>query len=85
MKQFSLAHNGVNLMVEFDQGTLFWYRVRLIINNEITDERSLFSGTTRLRATRPRTLSVDATMGFFGPRKVVLLDGTQTIPFVKDR
>lgn len=75
MKQFSLNHNGMNLVVEFDLGTLFWYRTRLIINNEITDERSLFSGTTRLRATRPQPVTVDATMGFFGPRKVVLRDG----------
>lgn len=85
MKQFSLDHNGLNVVVEFDQGALFWSRVRLMINNEVTDERSLFSGTTRLRASRPQPLTVDATMGFFGPRKVVLHDGAQSAAFTKER
>lgn len=85
MKQFSLNQNGMNLVVEFDQGTLFWYRARLIVNDEGADESSVFWGTTRLRTARPRPVVVEATAGFFGPKKVVLLDGTQTIPFVRDR
>ncbi|WP_271800369.1 hypothetical protein [Dietzia maris] len=84
MKQFTLNHEGTNLLVEFDNSPFFWYRTRLIVNDEVVDERSLFSGTTRLRATRPQPLTVDATMGFAGPKKVVLRDGAQTIPFVKD-
>ena len=72
MKQFSLNHDGLNLVVEFDQGTLFWYRARLIVNDEVADENSLFWGTTRLRTTRPRSLVVEAKAGFLGAKKVAL-------------
>jgi len=85
MKQFSLNHQGLNLVVEFDQGRLFWYRARLIVNDEVADENSVFWGTTRLRTTSPHPLVVEATAGFLGPKKVTLLDGTQRIPCVKDR
>lgn len=84
MKQFSLNQDGLHLVVEFDQGTLFWYRARLIVNHEVADENSVFWGTTRLRAARPHPLVVEATAGFFGPKKAVLHDGGQAIPFVKD-
>lgn len=85
MKQFSLDHDGLNLVVEFDQGTLFWYRARLIVDHQVADENSVFWGTTRLRTAQPRPLLVEATTGFLGPKKVTLLDGAQEIPFIKDR
>lgn len=85
MKQFSLDHHGRNLAVEFDQGALFWHRIRLIINNEVADERSLFWGTTRLRANHAQPVTVDAMAGLLGPRRVVLRDGTQSVLFTKER
>lgn len=83
MKQFALHHEGLNLEVEFDQGPLFWYRVRLIVNDEPVDERTLFSGTTRLRTSSPRPVVVDTKSGFFGPKKPVLREGAESIPFSK--
>ncbi|WP_133434212.1 hypothetical protein [Aeromicrobium phragmitis] len=71
--------------MEFDHGTVFWYRARLIVNDEVVDENSVFWGTTRLRAPRPGSFVVDATAGFLGPKKVVLRDGARTIPFAKDK
>lgn len=85
MKQFCLNHDGLNLVVEFDQGTLFWYRVRLIVNDEVADERNLFWGTTRLRSSNPRPLAVEAKAGFLGNKKVSLLGDAQPVPFGKDR
>lgn len=83
MKQFSLNHAGTDLVVEADQGALFWYRVRLIADDEVVDQRSLFWGTTRLRAPRPRPAVVEAKAGFFGVKKVKLIAGDQKIPFAK--
>ncbi|MDZ5076599.1 hypothetical protein [Nesterenkonia sp. HG001] len=85
MKQFTLNPHGLNLVVEVDQGALFWYRVRLIIDNDVADERNLFWGTTRLRANHAQPVTVDVTAGFFGARRVVLRDGTQSVAFTKDR
>lgn len=84
MKQFSLSHEGLDLMVEFDQGMLFWYRARLIVNNKVADERSVFYGTTVLRAAHSHPLVVEATAGFFGPKRVVLREGANSIPFTTD-
>jgi hypothetical protein len=84
MKQFSLDHDGMTLTVEFDQGALFWYRARLIVDGETVDERAVLWGTTRLRTTRPVPLVVDAAVGFWGPRGAVLRDGQRTIAFTKD-
>lgn len=83
MKHFALDHDGLALEVEFDQGATFWYRVRLIVNNEVTDERNVFWGTTRLRASTPQPLTVDASSGFWGTKKVVLIDGSQKVRFDK--
>lgn len=69
--------------MEFDQGATFWYRARLIIDNEVVDERSLFWGTTRLRAATPKPLTVDASSGFWGPEKAVLIDGADKVRFHK--
>lgn len=85
MKQFALDHDGLELVVEFDQGTLFWYRARLIVNGGAVDERSVFIGTTRLRTQQPNPQVVDATAGILGPKRVELRDGSKTIPFTKVR
>lgn len=83
MKQFSLKHKNSNLVVEFDQSALFWYRARLVVDDQVADERALFVGSARLRATQPHVLTVDARVGWFGPKSVVLAaDGVQ-IPFTK--
>lgn len=84
MKQYALTQNGLDLLVEFDQGATFWYRARLIVNNEVVDERSVFWGTTRLRASQPRPVVVEATAGFLGPKRVVLHEGGKSIPFTKE-
>lgn len=84
MKQFSLSYEGSNLTAEFDSGTVFWYRVRLIVDDEVVDERSVFWGTTTLRTNRPRALQVAATTGFLGPKKVVLRSGDEAVPFARD-
>ena len=81
MKQVTRTHEGHALEVEFDQGPLFWYRARLIINDEPVDERAVFWGTTRLRASSPRRVVVDAKTGFFGPKRPVLREGADSIPF----
>ena len=85
MKQFSLDRDGLGLTVEFDQGATFWYRVRLIVDDEVVDERSMWWGTTMLRTNRPRALKVSATTGALGPKKVVLHEGAESIPFSRDR
>ncbi|GAA1452461.1 hypothetical protein ACFP47_11585 [Nesterenkonia lacusekhoensis] len=85
MKQFSLHHNGMELLVEFDEAAVFWHRVRLIVNHEVADQRSLFLGTTRLRATHPRPLAVDARVGLFGPKSVLLRDRAETSVFTKEK
>lgn len=85
MKQFSLNHNGLHVMVEVDQGALFWYRTRLIINNEVADERGLFWGTTRLRANDPQPVTVDVTAGLLGARKAVLNDDAGPVALTKGR
>lgn len=85
MKSFSLDHDGLTLEVEFDQGATFWYRARLIINNEVADERNIFWGTTRLRASSPQPLTVDASTGFWGPKKAVLNDGSRKVRFRKSK
>ncbi|GAA1126807.1 hypothetical protein [Arthrobacter flavus] len=84
MKQFSLKHNGSNLVVEFDQSALFWYRARLVVDNQVADERALFLGSARLRATQPDAVVVDARVGWFGPKSVVLAADGRQIPFSKD-
>lgn len=78
-----MTHEGLKLDVEFDQGPLLWYRARLIVDDEPVDERGVFWGTTRLRASRPRPVVVDAKTGFFGPKKPVLRNGSQSIKFGK--
>ncbi|OUZ07259.1 hypothetical protein BHE97_17290 [Aeromicrobium sp. PE09-221] len=87
MKQYSLRHDGRTLTVEFDGGSLFWYRVRLIVDGDVVDERSLLVGTTRLRAGRPTSLAVDATVGFWGPKGAVLISAGEldvNRPFTRD-
>ena len=81
MKTFALDYDGRTLEVEFDQGATFWYRARLIVDNQVVDERNVFWGTTRLRASGPRPLIVDASTGFWGPKKAVLIDGAQELRF----
>lgn len=83
MKQYALTHEGLSLVVEFDQGPLFWCRARLIVNDEPVDERAVFWGTTRLRTSKPRTVVVDAKAGFFGPKRPVLRDDGGSIRFDK--
>ena len=85
MKQFCLNHDGLNLVVEFDQGALFWYEVRLIVNDEVADERSLLWSTTRLRTSNPRPLAVEAKAGFLGNKKASLLERVEKVPFIKNR
>ena len=83
MKQFSLKHDNSNLVVEFDQSALFWYRARLVVNDRVADERAVFLGSARLRATEPDALIVDARVGWFGPKSVALATNGQHIPFTK--
>ncbi|GAA4831364.1 hypothetical protein [Garicola koreensis] len=83
MKQYTLTHEGLTVDVEFDLGMLFWYRARLIVNDEPVDERAVFWGTTRLRTSNPRPVVVDAKTGFFGPKTPVLRDHAESIPFDK--
>ena len=83
MKQFTLNHGGTDLVVEVDQGALFWNRVRLISDDEVVDERNLFLGKTRLRAPRPRPAVVEVKAGFFGVKKAWLLDGDRKVRFIK--
>lgn len=83
MKTFALDHDGRPLEVEFDQGATFWHRVRLIVDNEVADERNVFWGTTRLRASTLRPLAVDASSGFWGTKKAVLIDGSDKVRFHK--
>lgn len=87
MKQYSLNHEGRDLVVEFDQALTFWYRARLIVDDEVVDERHILNGTTVLRSPRPTAIKVKAGVGFGGRKKAELLDEKQgtSIPFAKDR
>ena len=85
MKVFALEHDGMHLVVEFDSAMFFYYRVRLIVDNAVADERALVGGSVMLRATHPAVVRVEATIGWRGPKKAVLHDGMrqQVVPFEK--
>lgn len=85
MKVFALDHDGMQLVVEFDSAMFLYYRVRLIVDNAVADERALVGGSVMLRATHPAAVRVEATLGWWGPKRAVLHDDRrqQTIPFEK--
>ena len=86
MKRFTLDHDGMRLLVEFDQSMLFYYRARLIVDNAVADERTILMGKVLLRSADP-ALEVEATVGWLGPKNAVLRDESrqQIIPFAKLR
>ena len=85
--QFSLKHEGADLVVEFDQALTFWNRARLIVDDEVVDERHILNGTTVLRSPRPTALKVEVSVKFGGRKKAALRDekSSMTIPLTKDR
>lgn len=86
MKRFTLNHDGMRLLVEFDQSMLFYYRARLIVDNAVADERTILMGKVLLRSAAP-SLEVEAAVGWLGPKSAVLRDEgrQQIIPFAKLR
>lgn len=86
MQQFSLTHDGMDLVVEFDQALTFWNRARLVVDDEVVDERHILNGTTVLRSPRPNALKVEASVGFGGRKRAALIDDAhQKTPFTRDR
>lgn len=87
MKHFTLDHDGLHLVVEFDQAMALYYRARLIVEGTVVDERSVFVGKLVLRSPPPRALRVEAAVGWWGPKRATLLDDGrgQAVDFSRSR